>query len=59
MRALIIDDSKAMRSILSRMLRGLGFEVLEAGNGREGIQRLQESGKIVLAPVDWNMLGLE
>ena len=55
MRALVIDDSKAMRSILSRMLRGLGFEVLEAGNGREGMQRLQESGKVDLALVDWNM----
>jgi len=54
-RALVIDDSKAMRSILSRMLRGLGFEVLEAGNGREGMQRLQESAKIDLALVDWNM----
>ena len=55
MRALIIDDSKAMRSILVRMLRGLGFEVFEAGNGREGLQRLQENGKIDLALVDWNM----
>jgi len=54
-RALIIDDSKAMRCLLSRMLRGVGFEVLEAGNGREGLQRLQESGKIDLALVDWNM----
>ena len=55
MRALIIDDSKAMRSILNRMLRGLGFEVLEAANGRQGLQRLQESGKVDLALVDWNM----
>ena len=55
MRALIIDDSKAMRSILSRMLRGLNFEVSEAANGREGLQRLQENGKIDLALVDWNM----
>ena len=55
MRALIIDDSKAMRSILSRMLQGLGFEVLEAGNGREGLQRLAENGKVDLALVDWNM----
>ena len=55
MRALVIDDSKAMRSILSRMLRGLGFEVLEAANGCEGMQRLQENGKIDLALVDWNM----
>ena len=55
MRALIIDDSKAMRSILSRMLQGLGFEVLEASNGREGLQRLQSSGNVDLALVDWNM----
>ena len=55
MRALVIDDSKAMRCMLGRMLRGLGFEVLEAANGRQGLQRLQESGKIDLALVDWNM----
>jgi two-component system chemotaxis response regulator CheY len=54
-RALIIDDSKAMRTILGRMLRGLGFEVVEAGNGCEGMQRLQESAKFDLALVDWNM----
>ena len=55
MRALIIDDSKAMRSILGRMLRGLGFEVVEAANGRDAISRLQEVGKVDLALVDWNM----
>ncbi len=55
MRALIIDDSRAMRSILGRMLKGMGFEVLEAANGREGLERLQENGKLDLALVDWNM----
>ena len=55
MKALIIDDSKAMRSILSRMLQGLGFEVLEASNGREGLERLQANGSVDLALVDWNM----
>jgi len=54
-RALVIDDSKAMRSILSRMLQGLGFDVLEASNGREGLQRLQAGGNVDLALVDWNM----
>jgi two-component system chemotaxis response regulator CheY len=54
-RALIIDDSKAMRSILGRMLRGLGFEVVEAANGRDAIKRLQEAEKVELALVDWNM----
>jgi len=54
-RALIIDDSKAMRSILGRMLRGLGFEVVEAVNGRDAIKRLHETEKVELALVDWNM----
>lgn len=55
MRALIIDDSKAMRSILGRMLRGLGFEVIEAANGREAMDQLPTLGKVDLALVDWNM----
>ena len=55
MRALIIDDSKAMRSILARMLRGLDFEVVEAANGREALERLKGLGKVDLALVDWNM----
>jgi two-component system chemotaxis response regulator CheY len=44
-----------MRSILGRMLRGLGFEVVEAANGRDAIKRLQEAEKVELALVDWNM----
>ena len=55
MRALVIDDSKAMRSILGRMLRGLGFEVIEAANGREALERLQGLRKFDIALVDWNM----
>ncbi|HTS69354.1 MAG TPA: response regulator [Terriglobia bacterium] len=55
MRALVIDDSKAMRSILARMLHGLGYEVVEAANGREALERLQIGGKVDLALVDWNM----
>jgi two-component system chemotaxis response regulator CheY len=37
------------------MLQGMGYEVSEAANGREGLQRLQENVKIDLALVDWNM----
>lgn len=55
MRALIIDDSKAMRSILSRMLRQLEFEVVEAANGKEALDQLKGLGKVDLALVDWNM----
>jgi two-component system, chemotaxis family, chemotaxis protein CheY len=55
MRALIVDDSRAIRSIIKSILKGLGFETLEAGHGREGLDRLQESGPVELAMVDWNM----
>jgi two-component system, chemotaxis family, chemotaxis protein CheY len=55
MRALIIDDSKAMRSILGKMLRELKFETVEASNGREALDKLRESGKVDIALVDWNM----
>jgi len=44
-----------MRSILARMLRGLDFEVVEAANGREALERLKGLGKVDLALVDWNM----
>jgi two-component system chemotaxis response regulator CheY len=44
-----------MRAILRRMLRELGYEVLEAGNGREGLECLRKFGAVDLALVDWNM----
>ena len=55
MRALIIDDSRAMRAVLGRILAELGFEVTEASNGREGLDHLEASGATDLALVDWNM----
>lgn len=55
MRALIIDDSRAMRTILGGILRTIGFEVMHAANGEEGLQQLDAAGAIDLAVVDWNM----
>ena len=55
MRALVIDDSRAMRAILGQMLRQSGFEVAEAGNGREGLERLRQIERADVALVDWNM----
>lgn len=54
MQSLVIDDSRAMRLILRRMLRELGFTVEEAANGREGLDQLAaEPPQLVL--LDWNM----
>ncbi len=55
MRALIIDDSRATRAILGKILKEIGFEVFEAGDGREALERIKEIGKADLALVDWNM----
>ena len=53
--ALVIDDSRAMRSLLKRMLTGLGFATVEAQNGQDALERLAQHGPVALALVDWNM----
>jgi two-component system, chemotaxis family, chemotaxis protein CheY len=55
MQALVIDDSAVTRSIAKSILKGMGFEVIEAGNGREGLVQLKGLGKADLVLVDWNM----
>jgi len=55
MRALVVDDSRAMRLILKQILRDLHFEVFEAAHGLEALERLREIGAVELALVDWNM----
>ena len=55
MRALVLDDSRAMRMVLSRLLRERGWDVVEAGDGQEGLQVLAGGPAPELALVDWNM----
>jgi two-component system chemotaxis response regulator CheY len=55
-KALVVDDSKAIRMILSRTLKELGYEVREASNGREAIEVMaSENNKVKLVLADWNM----
>jgi two-component system chemotaxis response regulator CheY len=54
--ALVVDDSKAMRMILAKTLRELGFEVREAANGREALEVIEaDKGAVTLVLADWNM----
>lgn len=56
MRALVVDDSRAIRVMLRKMLTELGFaEVLEAGHGREAIDSIAANGEPDVMLVDWNM----
>ena len=63
---LIVDDSSTMRKIISRSLRQAGLpvdEILEGGDGIEGLNVLQTSGKtidLILSDINMpNMDGLE
>ena len=36
-KALVLDDSRAMRSVLAKMLAHFGFETIQAAQGLEGL----------------------
>ncbi|HLJ51365.1 MAG TPA: response regulator [Bryobacteraceae bacterium] len=54
-KAIVVDDSRAIRMILARTLREAGFDVSEAGNGEEALQVLQCLDVVDLVMADWNM----
>jgi two-component system chemotaxis response regulator CheY len=56
MRAIVVDDSRSMRMILRKQLSSAGFEVVEAEQGRDALDKLRAmSQSIDVALVDWNM----
>lgn len=57
-RIMIVDDSRAMRMIVRRTLKQAGFdkyEVDEAQNGVEALQKLKVGPQPKLVLSDWNM----
>ena len=55
MRALVIDDSRTVRAVIGTILKELGIEVVQAGDGREGLEQLRRWPDVELILVDWNM----
>lgn len=55
MKAITVDDSKTIRAIIKRTLKGVGFEVEEAEDGLIALERIKQCWPIDLAIVDWNM----
>ena len=55
MRALVIDDSRAMRRIVSAALEGFGYETRQAAHGQEALDVLHEGYLPDLCTIDWNM----
>lgn len=59
-KALVIDDSKAMRLILARSLTHLGYEVCMAKDGQDALELLErETPDLSLLLVDWNMPNMD
>jgi chemotaxis protein histidine kinase CheA len=58
---LVVDDSETTRSILVDVLRRAGFQVVEARDGEEALERLdEEKFKLVVSDLEMpNMDGLE
>ena len=56
MQILVVDDSKAMRSIVMRAVRHAGFDAtfVEANNGVEALKAIRASPP-TLVMADWNM----
>jgi len=56
MHAIVVDDSRAMRLILRRIVGQLGFDVTEAEDGQAAMTKLAALDKVPeLALIDWNM----
>ncbi len=54
-KALIVDDSKAIRQIERKYLEEIGFRIVEAENGEEALKVLEENPDTVLIILDWHM----
>lgn len=55
MQALVIDDSRAVRMFVGKILREQGFQVCDACHGQDGLDQLRQNPEVGLVLVDWNM----
>ncbi|MFO7781363.1 MAG: response regulator [Spirochaetia bacterium] len=55
-KVLFIDDSVSMRQMTSLILSGAGYEVVQATNGAEGLEKLASDIDLVIT--DFNMPGM-
>ncbi|MEM0952232.1 MAG: response regulator [Cyanobacteria bacterium P01_H01_bin.74] len=56
MKILSVDDSKIIRVIFKNIVETLGYELLEAENGKQALEVLEANyADIALIILDWNM----
>jgi two-component system, chemotaxis family, chemotaxis protein CheY len=55
-KALVVDDSEAIRMVLRKILREQGYDVCEAVNGKDALKVIaSERTPVSLVLTDWNM----
>ncbi len=59
MQALVVDDSAAVRNLLSERLTQLGFQVEQAATGFEALARIQAMPHLTVVLLDWTMPGMD
>lgn len=52
---LVVDDSKTMRDMVTFTLTSAGFQVVQAGDGKEAVAKLSNGSKPALVVTDLNM----
>ncbi|RMH50296.1 MAG: response regulator [Zetaproteobacteria bacterium] len=55
MKALVVDDAKVVRVSLGRIMKQLGYEVLEAADGAQAIEQIEAHPDTTVVMLDWNM----
>jgi two-component system chemotaxis response regulator CheY len=59
MKAMVIDDSRAMRTILRGILRQIGFGVAEAADGQAALEQLKGQPGVDVVLVDGHMPAMD
>jgi two-component system chemotaxis response regulator CheY len=53
--ALVVDDSMVVRKLVSKTLNSIGFETVEAPNGREALELAKKHADLAIIITDQNM----
>jgi len=56
---LIVDDEISMRGLLSMTLSNIGYNVVEANDGKDALIKLSSAGKVDLIISDLNMPNMD
>jgi two-component system chemotaxis response regulator CheY len=56
---LIVDDSTSLRTVVKLALSQAGYDVLEAGDGQQGLAQLEKTPRVHLIVSDVNMPNMD